>query len=210
MPFIENYNTLNKEPVQHIRAISDLIPECTKEFKLETTIFPLESDIFIRLKKKLTLKKTKKTIEISNWGLIIDETKLSEIENLITRHFLDLYSKAKDEALTDDERSSWENIVDSLDYESFSKEIMPPQYMECTVLQKHDSKGIYLEFHDGSREWVSKKISPRFKFLKIRDFFSCYIKRDHLDRVKSINDILLKNHYTNSSISMEQIPQVIL
>ena len=203
----DNYSLPKGNEIQEVRAISDLIPECTKEFELKTQVFFLEKGVFIRLRKPLVLKKIGRSAFIEEWGFSIAEADLLNIEQKIPRHFLDMFSKAKNDQLTEKEQEQWINIIDSIDYESLSAEFSRPYYIEGEIRQFHANNGIYVTWQDDSTEWLGNGLTAKFRLFEKGDKFSAYIKRDRFNKVVSIENLYLRN-YETEKLSYSDIPSL--
>jgi hypothetical protein len=178
-----------------VSALSDSIPEHTRQFEVTYSVFSLGNGVFMRLKRPLVVKKVGRDAWIEDWGLTIQAKDLTYIEERIPRYFMEMYSKAKNGYLTEQEEEWWTNIIDSIDYTSLSKELCRPQYFEGEILQIHNNKGIYVKWQDDSTEWLSNKLRKSFKLFNKGDKFSAYIRRNRFNSVSSVENIELLNYY---------------
>jgi hypothetical protein len=191
--------------IQEVRALSDVIPECTKEFELRTSVFFLEKGVFLRLRKHLILKKVGRSAFIEEWGFSIAEADLLDIEQKVPRYFLDMFSKAKNNQLTEQEHEKWINIIESIDYEALSVEFSRPYYLEGEIKQIHANKGILVAWQDETTEWLDSLLLSNFRLFDNGDKFSAYIKRDRFNKVVSVENILSRNH-ESGTLSYDDLP----
>lgn len=144
---------------EEIRAVSDSgYDDLFEYFSFSQKVFVLDRGVFLRLNSPLTIRKmgTRNLFKIDSWGISISCDSISQLPNKICREFLKFNSKAQKEILVGREEETWMKIIDSIDYQSFSIESALPDYAEGKILRKDDARNrIYIEWHDGEREWVS-------------------------------------------------------
>jgi hypothetical protein len=111
---------------------------------------------------------------IVGWGLAIPHEQLHDISRLMGRRFLQLFRRAKEDQLTNEERSDWITLLDHIDYTSFCIEREPPLYMEGTLLRKNSK--VRVEWHDGQTEYIPPTAAISLEILEEGERFGAFVK----------------------------------
>jgi hypothetical protein len=119
------------------------------------------------------------TCKVLHWETQLPLTNVEDIARTLGRRFLELYSKAIDERLTEQEEAHWLEIVQRVDYQSFCNDRTPARYVEGVV--KSTGTECTVEWHDGEVESLHPQAARTLNILNAGDRFGGWIKwgRDH-------------------------------
>ncbi len=148
------------------------------QWEFAQTVFRVEDGVFLRLRKPLGLTAIGNVVEVDGWDLKVPITKLGSLDDAVVRQFLVFKGKAEQDALTDDQREAWIKIVDSLDYGRFCAESSPQSYVEGTI-RTVSAKSIYVEWQDGTKEWLPRKVAGTLAVFESGDVFGAFAKRNY-------------------------------
>jgi hypothetical protein len=145
-------------------------------WELDERFLELEGgNLLLRLseKPKLRLNHTTKQCEVVGWEM--------------ARRFLDLFSKAEDEALSESEAAAWIAILEKVDYTAFSIDRSAPHYVEGRVLRS--SPHCRVEWHDGSTQPLPAEAARALCLLNPGESFGAFVKFGRDNEVKAIERV---------------------
>lgn len=127
--------------------------------------------------------------EVLEWGVNIPRAEIHDIDRRMARQFLDLFSKADAQRLTEAESATWMRILDQVDYASFCTERAAPHYVEGTLLRKQPVWRI--EWHDGEKVNIPSAAAAALRVLNDGDRFGAFIKLGRDNEVKTIERVVV-------------------
>lgn len=148
------------------------------QWEFTQTVFRVEEGVFLRLRNPLGLTAMGSVVEVDGWGLKVPITDLGSLDDAVVRQFLVFKGKAEKDTLTDEQREAWIKIVDSLDYGRFCAESSPQSYVEGTI-RTVNAKLIYVEWQDGAKEWLPRKVAGTLAVFEAGDVFGAFAKRNY-------------------------------
>ncbi len=159
------------------------------EVDCDQTVFPIEPGQTIKANQTLKLgyRRDKETLEVIGWGVAVDLGQYADIPRLVARRFLELFSKAMSRTATEQEIEVFEFVCQQVDYRSFVAARALPRYREAFLLVKEPH--LQIEFRDGSKEKLSRDLSPHFRLLEPGDRFSALFKLDRSGAVVAVSNI---------------------
>lgn len=117
--------------------------------------------------------------KVLHWEAQLPLTNVGDIARTLGRRFLELYSKAIDERLSEQDEAHWSDIVQRVDYQAFCNDRAPARYVEGTV--KSTGPECIVEWYDGEMETLHPQVARTLNILNAGDRFGGWIKwgRDH-------------------------------
>ncbi len=209
-PNLENVDQSPVSKTEMVKAYTEIDSQLYKSFKLDQKTFMLEKGIFLRFRERITCKLTNHSFKIGQLNQDFPRHDLIgfDFDATICRAFLELYGKAQNNTLTDEEKKSWLFFVDSIDYTRFSLEMSRPFYCEGTIVKKYKNSNIIkIEWNDGEIEQVKLSLNKSLSYLEENESFSAYVKRNRFDQT-SLIESLIPIDDTNSSIDMNDVPVI--
>jgi hypothetical protein len=144
-------------------------------------------NVYLRFLKPLHLIIDKKKMHVEEWDVIFSFRDLNNIDAHLIIKFEDLYRKAQNSKLSEEEKKTWGKIVDSIDYASFSQEMSYPQFEVGQVTSLSDNL-VIINWIDGEKERFRGRIPAFFTSGRVQkgDWFEALVKRGKQDMVVSI------------------------
>lgn len=127
--------------------------------------------------------------EVQGWGVRVACSKAEELPRLMARRFLELFSKADAQILTEQEQSAWVGILDRVDYRSFCIDRAAPHYVEGKLVRTEPVCRI--EWHDGEVTNIDKHVAAPLRVLEPGDHFGAYVKLGHNNEVRAVERVVL-------------------
>ena len=127
--------------------------------------------------------------EVVNWGLNVPHSEIHDVDRQMARQFLELFSKAEAQRLTEAETKTWLRILDQVDYASFCTARAAPHYVEGTLLRKQPIWRI--EWHDGEIVNIPAGPAAALRVLNDGDRFGAFVKLGRDNEVKSIERVVV-------------------
>lgn len=124
---------------------------------------------------------------VLHWDVVLPLTHVEDISRTLGRRFIELYSKAIDERLTEQDEAHWFNVVQRVDYQGFCTDRTPARYVEGIVQAVHPACTV--EWHDGEIESLHPQVGRTLNILSPGDRFGAWVKwgKDH--KVKEIEGL---------------------
>lgn len=161
-----------------LRADYDPPVRSRTEYVFRTRILPLEGGrVLLRLYADpvVAVERDSMQCEVLRWGIKLPAVEVENIPRLMTRRFLELFSKADAGILSEQEESAWMEIVDQVDYAAFCSDRAAPRYVEGTYLNRSGRK-CRVEWHDGEKETLTAEAARSLNALVPGDRFAGYAK----------------------------------
>jgi len=135
----------------------------------------------------LVIGKDKKTMHVEGWDVVFPVRNLCDIDKHLVKRFEDLYRKARENKLSEEEKKTWGNVVDSIDYASFSQEMSFPQFEVGQITSLNENLAV-VSWIDGEKERFRGHIPAFFTNGRMQkgDWFEALVKRGKQDMVVSI------------------------
>lgn len=150
-----------------------------------------EDGVFVRFTKPLSLASlSHANIYIKELNLYFPSTELKNIHKQLWRHFSRYFGKAKNNALTSEEKRTWIKIVDTIDYPAFRNEYAPP-LCEKGIIKDKRRGVVTVKWRNGKTEKFALNLSSAFSNLEVNDYFSAMIRRGTGNLLISIERIQL-------------------
>ena len=127
--------------------------------------------------------------EVVNWGVRLPHDQIHDVDRQMARQFLDLFSKAEAQRLSESETETWLRILDQVDYASFCTERAAPHYVEGTLLRKQPVWRV--EWHDGDKINIPAGPAAALRVLNDGDRFGAFVKLGLDNEVKSIERVVV-------------------
>lgn len=175
-----------------VRAADDPRSSTTPRFRYSKRAISLEGGrLLLRLLDDPQVAVDPNTLlcTVVDWGVTLPHSQIEQIDRAMGRRFLELYSKAEAQRLSENEEQAWLAILDHIDYQAFSIDRSAPQYVEATVLKA--SPQIRVEWHDGQTEWLSPEVATSLQLLTPGDRFGAFVKFDRNQKARQIERIRL-------------------
>ena len=128
-------------------------------------------------------------IEVEGWGVEVPISKSTEVPRELARKFLQLWSRSEKQILNPEDRASWEFIVDTVDFDSFTVDRVAPRYVEALYVRQNNQQRPVVKWQDGTLEEISKECSGSLAVLNPGEWFGGYAKFGtdgrtiHLERI---------------------------
>jgi hypothetical protein len=126
---------------------------------------------------------------VVGWNIEFPLEKVSDVEHMIARKFLSLFSKAKLRELNEYEQADWIRILDAVDYRAFTADWAAPRYVEGRILAKRPR--FRIEWNDGKTEYIQTAASEALLVLEVADKFGAYVKWGSDEQVKTIERVTI-------------------
>jgi len=127
--------------------------------------------------------------QVVNWGVQIAHREIHDIDRRMARQFLDLFSKAGAQRLTEEESETWIRILDQVDFESFCADRAAPHYVEGTLLRKQPVWRV--EWHDGETVNIPPGPASALRVLDDGDRFGAFVKLGRDNEVRAIERVVV-------------------
>jgi hypothetical protein len=127
---------------------------------------------------------------IKGWGVqfgLYDENRFN-IDRVLLRKFLDLYSKAEAGCLKDDERNQWISISTLVDYQRFCAERSPEVYVEGTLLGR-EQDAWRVRWHDGTEQRIDIVVGRPLEIIDVGQRFGAMIRMGKGNTIVSVTNI---------------------
>jgi len=169
-------------------------PESTqaRAFKLSQRVVPLEGgNVLLRLRQAAVVEidLARRCYRIPNWGLEIPVGEFGEIPRLLARKFLELFSHAQFNRLSDSEKANWANILNEVDYAAFSNDRSAPRYVEGRIIGRKPE--VTVEWHDGERQIIPSRTAGALDLIKEGEDFGAFVKWGRGNRVQNVERVTL-------------------
>lgn len=164
--------------------------ETWMEADSEIKVLPIEGgNLLLRLYAPATLQINyqSKECRVDGWNLTVPLYEVHTLPRMMARRFLGLFSKAEESNLTEADEHDWVNIIQQIDYTSFSVDRAAPQYLEGVIVQK--SPIFRVEWHDGEKEKLDPKVAASLSNLDKGENFGAFVKLGRNNKAKSIERI---------------------
>ncbi|NJK92904.1 MAG: hypothetical protein HC904_14425 [Blastochloris sp.] len=161
------------------------------EYTLKKRFVAIEGGRFLlhlRDGLRISLEVANFECEVIGWGIKLPQAKVGEIDRLLERQFLSMFSKADAQKLTPEEKATWLSILDQVDYEAFCFDRAAPRYLEGTLL--HKGPNWQVEWLDGTKEKLSPYIAVSLGFLDSGEQFGAYVHLDKNTKTRAIERVL--------------------
>jgi hypothetical protein len=122
--------------------------------------------------------------EAVGWGVRVPCSKAEELPRLLARRFLELFSKADAQTITEQEEAVWVGVLDRVDFRSFCIDRAAPHYLEGTFLRMEPVCRI--EWHDGEVTNIDKHVAAPLRVLEPGDRFGAHVKLGHANEVRTV------------------------
>jgi hypothetical protein len=124
---------------------------------------------------------------VLHWDVVLPLTNVEDISRTLGRRFIELYSKAVDGRLTEQDEAHWFDVVQRVDYQGFCTDRTPARYVEGLIHAVNPS--YIVEWHDGEMESLHPQAARTLNILSPGDRFGAWVKwgRDH--KVKEIEGL---------------------
>lgn len=158
--------------------------------ELETQYLQIESgELLLRLvhPAKLEINHTTRTCKVVGWDVQVPIYESYTLPRMMGRRFLDLFSKAEEGRLGEEEEKIWIQILDQVDYTAFSIDRSPPQYMEGTLIRH--TPVCRVEWHDGQIDNLSAQVATTISILDPGEEFGAFVKLGKNNHIQSIKQI---------------------
>ena len=190
-------------PSAHVSEISPAVPTQLRfeqkpaevrrpTYTYRKSVLPLDGGkLLLRLWESPQVQVDPQTLmcAVLEWGMSIPHGEIHDIDRRMARQFLDLFSKAEAQRLTEAESATWLRILDQVDYASFCTERAAPHYVEGTLLRKQPVWRI--EWHDGEKVNISPTAATALRVLNDGDRFGAFIKLGRDNEVKTIERVVV-------------------
>ena len=112
--------------------------------------------------------------KVMHWEAKLPLTHVEDIGRTLGRRFMELYSKATDGRLTEQEEAYWLDIVQRVDYQAFCTDRTPARYVEGIV--KAIRPAFIVEWYDGEIETLHPQVARTLNVLDESDRFGAWVK----------------------------------
>jgi hypothetical protein len=190
---------LSTAPVSEVRSaiprqlMSEQKPEVRRPiYTYRRRILPIDGGkLLLRLWDDPKVEVDPQTLmcEVVDWGLSIPHGEIHDIDRRMARRFLELFSKADAQLLTEAETATWVRMLDQIDYTSFCAERAAPHYVEGTLLRKQPVWRV--EWHDGEKVNIPAGPASALRVLNDGDHFGAFIKLGRDNEVKAIERVVV-------------------
>jgi hypothetical protein len=163
--------------------------------ELETRYLEIEGgNLLLRLTKpgRLQINYARMECDVAGWDIRVPLLEAHNLPRLMARRFLDLFSKAEEDRLSDVEAQIWLSILDQVDYTSFSIDRAAPQYMEGTLIRH--TPDCRVEWHDGERDKLPPRVAGALSVLEPGEVFGAFVKLGRDNNVRGIDRISKLTH----------------
>lgn len=182
-PKIEEVKWTNEDNISRVEQTFICETELTNSlFWVEEGTVPLHVLKPIRI--RYYEKPTGDFLEVVGWDVQIPLTRSDDLPKLVPRRFLELFSKAQDQSLSEKEDAAFSEVCRQVDYRRFCASRRSSQYREARLIRKN--RNLCVEFSHGSREELPPTILKKFHVLEEGDFFSGYF---HLNSEGEVIDV---------------------
>lgn len=161
-------------------------------YKLGQRLLPIEGgNILLRLRDApvIQFRVSDQRCDVRNWGLQIPVDQIGDLPRLLARKFLELFSLAEANNLSDSEAYTWAGILDDVDYASFSTERSAPRYMEGRLLSRRPE--VTVEWHDGDRQVIPSQAAVSLNLINEGEYFGAFVKWGRGDRIQNIERVII-------------------
>jgi hypothetical protein len=177
------------------------IPEALsieQEFEIEidyaVTSFPVEGDISVHVADpnkgpiRLGYSDKEETLEVIGWGISVPLEKAEELQRLIGRRFLELYSKAVTGSLKEEDRQWLRTVSEQMDYHSFAASRKLPRYREATLVRK--SPVLLVQFLEDRNIKLDGSLTAKLTAIDEGDRFSAWFTSDGTGKIVDFQHVL--------------------
>ena len=177
------------------------IPEALsieQEFEIEidyaVTSFPVEGEISVHVADpkngpiRLGYSDKEETLEVIGWGISVPLEKAEELQRLIGRRFLELYSKAVTGSLKEEDRQWLRTVSEQMDYHSFAASRKLPRYREATLVRK--SPVLQVQFLADRNIWLDTSLAPKLTAIDQGDRFAAWFTSNGKGEIVDFNHVL--------------------
>jgi hypothetical protein len=163
-----------------------------QEYKLGQRLLALEGgNILLRLRDAPVIEfyPGVQRCKVRNWELEFSVSQISEAPHLLARKFLELFSLAQANKLSDSEKANWVSILDEVDYAAFSNDRSAPRYLEGRLVRRKPD--VTVEWHDGEQQIIPPGVAASLNLIQEGEDFSAFVKWGRGDRIKHIERVTL-------------------
>lgn len=160
-------------------------------YQFEQKVFPWEGGRYrLRLLENPTLILDPATVKfrVKDWGMELNVASAVDLPRLIVRRFLNLWSHAQNDTLSDVDAQAWGKIVGIVDMQDFAQQHSDPRYVEGRLVLVRDV--LRVEWHDGSLCFIPREFASCFDLLNEGEYFSAFVKFGLNNQPVSISRVL--------------------
>lgn len=114
---------------------------------------------------EITVDRNTLECEVAGWGVRLPHYLFEDVDRRMARRFLELFSKAESQTLSEKDEAVWLSVLDRVDYAAFCTDRAAPHYMEGTLLRKEPQ--FRVEWHDGSVEKLTRDLARALACLHV-------------------------------------------
>ena len=164
-------------------------------FTLRRSILAIEPGrLLLRLTEepKVLVDPDGRNCEVVGWGVRLPTANAEDIPAAMARRFLELFSNADTGTLNEDEQATWVDILDRVDFQSFSIDRALPHYMEGEITSSQPAF-VRIRWHDGTAEKILAPVHRSLAHLRQGDHFGAHVKLGHENRTMGIENVVILN-----------------
>jgi hypothetical protein len=153
---------------------------------------PIEGGkLLLRLTTQPELEVDPQTMEfdVLSWGVRLPCSKAEELPTALARQFLLFFSKADAQSLSEQEEMLWVQILDQVDFSSFSIDRAAPHYVEGQLARMEPV--CLVDWHDGQRQKIEGEALAALRILRPGDRFGAFVKLGRDNSVKTIERVVI-------------------
>jgi len=160
------------------------------ELEYATKAFPLGGDEKLHASAPLRFAYVDDagTVEIVGWNLRVNLDEAKDLPRQIARRFLELFSKAGEGRLDEQEEASFDRVCEQIDYRRFCAGRALPHYREAMVVRKSPALIRYL---GGANIRLEPGVASRLELVGEGEYFGGYFSLDREGRILDIRNIVL-------------------
>lgn len=167
------------------------VPETTCDIEVEyaTTVFPLEGERKLHVRKPLRFGYMDEagTVEIIGWGLKVKFEDAIDLPVQIARRFLELFSRTQaGDNLGEQDEACFATICEQIDYRRFCAERDLPRYHEALLVRKNPP---LIRMLSEKNIRLSPAAAASLNLLKDGDYFGAYFTWDRQGEIQKIEHI---------------------
>lgn len=125
--------------------------------------------------------------KVLHWDVQLPLTNVAEISRVLARRFLELYSKAIDGRLSEQEEAQWLEVVRRVDYQAFCNDRAPARYVEGVIKSVGPKRAV--EWYDGEVEELHSQVARTLNVLNVGDRFGAWVKWGRDNKTQQIEGL---------------------
>ena len=133
---------------------------------------------------KLGYRNSDGMLEVVGWGIEVPLGDGHSIADLISRRFLDLYSRSQHGTLSDEEALNFSEICSQVDYRSFCASRRMPQWQEAWLVRKQPVG--FLDFGTGKLVKISAEASRALRLFDAGTYFGAWFSTDREGLIEQV------------------------